>query len=147
MATIEQDARFTLKDEDILVHKHFAAYDDIPYGWHVLVVQAGEPWEKLMTQINNDSPTFYARPDVQARTTMDHFPNPDGSIGTMYFRSDGVWLELITHEALHMASWMCRSVPGISRRMTFGVEPEAFANIIGRMVAVTWENLEDYWTK
>jgi len=145
MATIEQDARYSLKDEDVLVHFNFEAHGDVPYGWHVLVIQAGKAWDDLMEQINKDSPTYYNRNELFARSTMDHIPDPDGSIGTMYFRSDFVYVGIVAHEVLHLASWMCRTIPGVNRRMTFGNEPEIFAEILAQLTAVTWINLEDFW--
>lgn len=137
----------TLSGDEVHVHIRFDAHGDVPFGWNVVVVEPGEPWDRLMAEIEEETPEWLKTPVAYARTTMSHFPGEDGTIGTMYFRADFVYVGMVAHEALHLASWMCRfPESGVdNRRMTLGHEPERLAEITGTLTSVVWYNLEKWW--
>lgn len=132
--------------EDILHHVAYEAYGNIPFGWHVLVLKDREALSRVRSQAGDDSP------DAYAWTLMHNLPD-DGRIGEMYFVAGSVYVGMVAHEALHLASWMCRysleqwPVEGRAKevrvaRMTMGKEPEQLAEITGELTSVTWYNLE-----
>ena len=144
MTVVEEVKPYVLSNDDVLFHYIFEPTEDMPHAWTVVIVQAGKPWEDLMDVIDANYPAAYLREERFARTTMDHFPDDEGVIGTMYFRSDSVNVGMVAHEALHLASWMCRFVPEIKRKMSFGNEPEILADIVGQLTSITWYNIDQF---
>jgi hypothetical protein len=131
--------------EDILQHVVYGADGQIPFGWHVFVLKDIAALNRLRALAGDDTS------DAYAWTIMHVAPDDDNVIGEMYFVAGWVYVGMIAHEALHLASWMCRYPTGQwpirgrqqtqAARMTFGREPEQLAEIVGQLTSVVWYNL------
>lgn len=140
--------------EDIAYHTAFDAVEDgpMPFGWHVLVLEDLDALSRFRAQ---DRKTEHHDPErlAYAYTKMYNEPSEDGTIGEMYFVKGWLYVGMVAHEALHLASWVCRfpadrwPVEGRQQtrvaRMTMGREPELLAEITGVLTSVTWYNLEN----
>lgn len=129
----------TIPDEDVLYHVAYDASGDIPFGWHVFVLKDLDALKRVREQSLSNPSDDHERL-AYAWTTMRNEPDGGNYIGEMYFAAGWVYVGMVAHEAMHMASWMCRFTED-RRRMSFGNEPERMAEMVGTLTSVVWYNL------
>lgn len=146
LASGSDPGRFVIPDELVLSHTLYEAYGDVPYAWHVFVLKDLD----ALNAVRDAGELGEA--NAFAWTSMYDEPDGDNSVGVMYFAAGWVYVGMVAHEALHLASWMCRFPKGKwpirgrfqtrPQRMTLGREPERLAEIVGQLTSVVWYNLE-----
>ncbi len=147
MITVSDDGMVNIPNELILFHARFHKAEPLPFGWHVFVLNSFETLQELRAAHGDPDQT-----DAYAWTQIYDQPDAELSIGTIYFAAGWVYVGMVAHEAMHLASWMCRfpedawpergRLRARPRRMTLGREPEALAEYTGTLTSVMWYNLE-----
>ena len=128
--------------EDVLSHVAYEAYGEVPYGWHVFVLKDMDAMRLLRGQYDAE---LLDHQDAYAWTVLRNEPHAGNFIGEMYFVEGYVYVGLIAHESVHMASWIL-GLEGV-KKMRAGAEPERLAELVAQLTSVVWYNLEDWWTQ
>lgn len=124
------DDQLVIDDEHVLWHTLFLPSEDIPFGFHVFVLDTLDTIRALV-----DPPK-----DAYARTFTYDDPDADNSIGTIFLASGSVYVGIVAHEATHLAAGMLRALH--EPLADAGHENERLAELSGTITSIVWYNVE-----
>jgi hypothetical protein len=133
MSDTEGDT-YIIPGADVLQHVEYQAHGDVPYGWHIWVMRDLESLQRVAASANLHTHSY-------AFSTLYDEPDDGGFIGQIYLAADWVYVGMVAHEAVHLASWMLKVRDGQTALGDTGDEAEALAEVTGTLTSVVWYNL------